>query len=39
MSIKVSSYPNTDLKNNTEEIQEGKMLMQGLFPAMYVKRP
>lgn len=37
MSMKVSNYLNTDLKNNTKAIQEGKMLMQGLFPAKYMK--
>lgn len=37
MSMKVSSFLNTDLKNNTKGIQERKMLMQGLFPAKYIE--
>lgn len=39
MSMKVSGYPDTDLKNNTEGTQEGNMLMQRLFPAKYIKEP
>lgn len=37
--MKISIYPDTNLKNNTEGIWEGKMLVQGLFPAKYIKGP
>lgn len=39
MSMEVSSYPDIDLKNNTEGIQGGKMLMQELFAVKYFKGP
>jgi len=39
MFMKVSSFPDTDWRNNTEGIQKGQLLMQGLFPAKCIKRP
>lgn len=37
MSVKVSSYPDPDLKNTTEGTQEGKILKPGLLPERYIK--